>query len=165
MSGAKKSAAGRKSTFVQSVADDVLALVTSGKTLTAACKAVPGAPTPGAFRNWCSERPELEAAYVRAREVGADRIADEALAIIDEPPPQSIDRAGREYTDSGHVQWQRNRFEARMKLLAVWDPKRYGNRVGIDGQVSHTHAFPSTFAQLMAQETGASVGTPETQTH
>ena len=48
-------------------------------------------------------------------------IADECLTIADTAP-----------SDSVAVQWQRLRIDTRLKLLAKWNPRRYGDRVGLD---------------------------------
>jgi hypothetical protein len=39
--------------------------------------------------------------------------------------------------DSAYVQWQKNRVEQRLKLLAKWNPKRYGDRVTMAGDAEN----------------------------
>lgn len=71
---------------------------------------------------------ELAAEIARAREEGFDAIAVEALAIIDEEPERIATEHGLK-RDPAAVNWQKARFEARLKLLAKWDPKRYGELI------------------------------------
>lgn len=86
-----------------------------------------------AWNQWCRQDKALGIAHDEARSAGADAIADEVLAIIDEHPNVVESRI-----DTGHVSWARNRAEYRLKLLAKWQPKKYGDKTttevtGADG--------------------------------
>ncbi|MBF9150894.1 hypothetical protein [Novosphingobium jiangmenense] len=84
-----------------------------------------GMPSDETWRNWCKADAELSKAYADARDAGFDTIAAEVLTIID---TRDEDPASR-----------RVRAEYRLKLLAKWDPKRYGDRVDMtssDGSVT-----------------------------
>jgi hypothetical protein len=81
---------------------------------------------------WMARDPDLSGAIARARDIGADAIAEEALEILDTPPERILTKTG-EVIDSGYVTWQRNRAELRLKLLAKWNPKKYGDRQIIAG--------------------------------
>jgi hypothetical protein len=71
-------------------------------------------------------------AYARARDVGFDVIALEGLSALDEEPERVITTSGDDRSesriDAASVQRAKNRFEGRLKLLAKWDPKRYGDK-------------------------------------
>ena len=103
-----------------------------GVPLTQICRAE-GFPTPKSVRDWCDADPAFAIAYARAREIGADAIAEEALAIIDQEPEMALTESGAR-RDAGYVSWQKLRFEGRLKLLAKWFPTRYGDKtlVGSD---------------------------------
>lgn len=76
--------------------------------------------------------------FARAREIGFDAIAEEAFEIAEETPQRTPTQFG-DKVDPGFVQHQKNRIETRLKLLAKWDPKRYGDRVDLtssDGTMS-----------------------------
>ena len=79
----------------------------------------------------------LSAAIARAREVGQDAIAEDCLRIIDEEPAKIVDAQKVVRYDSAYVQWQRNRVEQRLKLLAKWNPKKYGDRVTMAGDAEN----------------------------
>jgi hypothetical protein len=68
--------------------------------------------------------------FARAREEGFDAIAEEAYAIADAAPEYTQTQFGKK-VDAGFVAHQRNRIETRLKLLAKWDPKRYGDKVDL----------------------------------
>lgn len=87
-----------------------------------------------AWNQWCRQDKTLGIAHDEARSAGADAIADDALAIVDEVPNIVEGRI-----DPGHVSWARNRAEYRLKLLAKWQPKKYGDKTttevtGADGK-------------------------------
>ena len=70
----------------------------------------------------------------RARELGHYAIAEETLEIIDTPPEFAeswSQGGGSKHRDSAHAAWLKNRVEQRMKLLAKWNPKKYGDKVGV----------------------------------
>lgn len=79
--------------------------------------------------DWTYADAALAERFARARETGEEVIAADILRIIDEPPPSTQSGA----TDSGHVQWAKNRAELRLKLLAKWNPKKWGDKVAIGG--------------------------------
>ena len=81
---------------------------------------------------WMARDADLSGRIAHAREQGADAIAEEALDILDSPPEYVLTKTG-EAVDSGYVTWQRNRAELRLKLLAKWHPKKYGDRQIIAG--------------------------------
>jgi hypothetical protein len=73
--------------------------------------------------------------FAHAREVGHDAIADECLEIIDEEAEmaESFSKdGGSSHRDGAHVSWMKNRVEMRLKLLAKWNPKKYGEKVGVE---------------------------------
>ena len=74
----------------------------------------------------------LSAAIARAREVGQDAIAEQIWLDISAPPERILSEGG-DRVDSGYVQWQKARAEIGLKLLAKWNPKRYGDRVALTG--------------------------------
>ena len=92
-------------------------------------------PTPKVWREWVSEDGGLALLYDAAREDGQDVIAAECLDILDSEPARLITDAGPR-VDPGDVQHRRLRVEGRLKLLAKWNPKRWGEKVDItsDGE-------------------------------
>jgi hypothetical protein len=78
----------------------------------------------------------LSASIARAREIGQDAIAEDCIRIIDQEPSKIVGDGGVRY-DSAYVQWQKNRVEQRLKLLAKWNPKRYGDRVTMAGDAEN----------------------------
>ena len=69
------------------------------------------------------------AAIARARDIGADAIAAESLSIVDEAP----ERTALGNIDPGSVAHAKLRAEHRLKLLAKWNPKKYGDKLAVGG--------------------------------
>lgn len=83
------------------------------------------------WHGWKERDPALQIAHDEARSRGADAIAEQCLEIIDEPPERYGTENG-DRIDTGDVAWKRARVETRLKLLACWHPKKYGNRVSTE---------------------------------
>jgi hypothetical protein len=100
-----------KSKKVATVVDTILAKLSQGIPLTQICKEN-HMPDPIVVAKWAREDETFGIAYARAREVGFDAIAEEGLKIVDDITEDPASR--------------RVRSDYRLKLLAKWDPKRYG---------------------------------------
>lgn len=89
-----------------------------------------GMPSSNTFRDWCAADEALSIAYARARDEGFDAIAMDALHIADDNSQDTrYGKDGQEMPDSEWISRSKLRVETRLKLLAKWDPKRYGDRV------------------------------------
>lgn len=122
------------------VVEAILHRLSNGEPLAAICRSEERFPHPVVWGRWVDADPELAIAYARARDVGAHAIAEEALALIDAEPARVEGRI-----DPGHVQWRRAQVETRLKLLAKWNPKLYGDKnttalTGPDGGPIKTEA-------------------------
>ena len=87
---------------------------------------------------WKATQPGFLADFARARDEGWDALAAECLEIADEAGADVIvlKRAdGSEYTQVNleGVSRSKLRIETRLKLLAKWDPKRYGDKIALTG--------------------------------
>lgn len=107
---------------------DLLDWIAEGKTVREFCR-LPGKPSPQVVYDWRMKDEAFAERFTRAREVGFDVIAEETLAIIDTEPEFAGDGSSKR-RDAGYVQWKKNQVELRLKLLAKWAPKKYGDHVG-----------------------------------
>lgn len=107
----------------------VIAGLRAGTPLTVICSA-DGMPDDDTIRNWAEADADLSRAIARARETGFDRIAMDALAIADETSNDTkvVGEDEREVANTEWITRSRLRVETRLKLLAKWDPKRYGDK-------------------------------------
>ena len=95
----------------QKIVQAVLDGLASGTPLTVICRSE--GVCDDTVRNWADADEDLGRAIARAREAGHDQIALDALRIVDD---KDEDPASR-----------RVRAETRLKLLAKWNPKKYGD--------------------------------------
>jgi hypothetical protein len=89
--------------------------------------------------DWMEEDADFAARIARARVLGFDAIAEQALEIAEDGTNDWIERRRDdgsidELVNSEHIQRSRLRVDTRLKLLAKWDPKRYGDRVQHTGE-------------------------------
>jgi hypothetical protein len=121
---------GRPSKFSQALADEIVERVSNGEPLAPVCRDLGLGLT--TWYQWCKDRPALSEAIARAREAGEEIIAADALRIIDEEPSLNITQFGSSY-DSSSVTWAKNRAELRLKLLAKWNPRKWGDKIAVGG--------------------------------
>lgn len=126
---------GGQTTFTQEKADEVVSRVSLGEPLAQVCRDIGIGLT--TWYDWVKARPLLSEEITRAREAGFDMIAAEAMRIADTP----VDGIETEENETGVVVkvkrgdmlgHRKLQIETRLKLLAKWDPKRYGDRVTAD---------------------------------
>lgn len=97
-----------------------------GTPLTVLCGAE-GMPCDDTVRAWAEKDEALARDIARAREAGFDKIALEALAIADETSKDTVTSETGDRPNSEWITRSRLRVDTRLKLLAKWDPKRYGD--------------------------------------
>lgn len=115
------------------IAEEIIEWISIGQTLREYCRQE-GKPSWRSVYRWMEKDKEFAARIAHARELGHDAIAEETLEIIDTPPEfaESWSKdGGSKHRDSAHATWLKNRVEQRMKLLAKWNPKKYGDKVGV----------------------------------
>ena len=138
-SPAKASSAPKKigapTTFNQRTADLICMMLSEGLSLRQILKAdtTGTLPAQSTVYEWLLRHPAFAEQYARAREEQADTNADEILEIADEMPPEYTDEKGRTTLDQTYIQWQKNRIEARKWTAAKLRPKKYGDRMAVEG--------------------------------
>ena len=126
---------GSGSKYTEEIADTICGLVLNGTPLRQVCR-MDGMPAWRTVYDWCDDRPEFSARLARARDLGYDAIAEQALDIADTPVMGHKLVTGDKDTTTtvedmlGHRKLQ---IETRLKLLACWNPKKYGNRTTVAG--------------------------------
>ena len=136
---------GRPTKYTEELVAEICDRVANGTPLREICREE-DKPSWVTFYNWLCADNELSLRFARSRELGTDAIAEDAIAILD-TIPERID-GGR--MDSAYVQWQRNRVEYRLKLLAKWNPKRYGDKTILSGDKENPVVTESTVGVLDA---------------
>ena len=120
---------GRHSTYTEEIADEICRRLANGEFLRVICREE-GMPHWNTVHDWKQANPEFAGRIARAREVGFDAIAEDSMVLLEEKPERTGTQFG-DKVDPGHVAWQKNRAEQRLKLLAKWSPKKYGEKVAL----------------------------------
>ena len=119
---------GRPSTFSQEVADEICVRLSQGEPLRQICRdeRMPAWQT---VYGWKAAHEEFSKRIAHAREAGFDAIAEECLEIADETAFDTVIGENGDRANSEWISRSKLRVETRLKLLAKWDPKRYGDKV------------------------------------
>jgi hypothetical protein len=112
---------GRPSTFTQKAADEICERLSKGEPLAVICRDghMPGYRT---VYDWKDADPAFAANIACARDDGYD-----AIAIGTRETARGIGDS------TGDVQRDKLIIDTDLKLLAKWDPRRYGDRVALTG--------------------------------
>lgn len=123
------------------IKDQVIDWISEGQTLREFCRQE-GMPTWGTIYDWREDDEEFKARFAHAREIGFDVIAEDALRIADTPQLGQIVTSkewGDEIKQEDMLGHRKLQIETRLKLLAKWSPKKYGERIdhtSSDGSMS-----------------------------
>jgi len=115
--------------------------MSEGKTLREFCRKEE-MPSFATIYDWLEEDPDFSLRFARARDMGHDAIAEDALRIADSiflgkkvvtHSGGSEDEDTMTVTEEDSVQHRKLQIETRLKLLAKWNPKKYGEKTVIAG--------------------------------
>jgi len=114
------------------IVEKVLEYVANGGTLRSFCR-LKGMPSYRTLYRWLDKDQEFMSRFTYvSRFLGARAIAEEALALVDTPPPM-IGEGENARMDNAHVNWMRSRADLRLRLLAKWYPQEYSEKlIGIE---------------------------------
>lgn len=126
---------GRPSKFTPALFEEITARLSKGEPLAAICRD-DHMPAQRTVYDWMKGEEALSASFARARAEGFDAIASECLDIANTPlnGVETVTKAdGSVETREGDMLGHRKlQIETRLKLLAKWDPKRYGDKVDVN---------------------------------
>jgi hypothetical protein len=130
---------GRPSKYTPELAREIVERLSEGEPLRQICRD-DHMPTWRVIYDWMNRDDVsgaagvgLSSAIARAREIGQDAIAEEIYREVSADP----EREERGRIDPGYVQLIKARAEIKLKLLAKWNPKRYGDRVTMAGDAEN----------------------------
>lgn len=131
----QKKKTGRPSKYTPEIAQRMCEMLAEGVPLREICRQ-DGFPEWRTVYDWMYRDEALSAAIARAREVGQDAIAEQIWLDMNQEPERILSEGGGRI-DSGYVQWQKAKAEIGLKLLAKWNPKRYGDRMQLAGDAEN----------------------------
>lgn len=113
--------------------------VSEGMPLAQACRTL--AVNPMTTYDRLAKWPAFADLMNKARDVGYDRIAVDCLEIADHTADDTIETARGTMANKEWLARSKLRVETRLKLLAKWHPKKYGEKLEIE-QKSANVAIP-----------------------
>lgn len=166
MAGTKKPR-GTPSKFTEELFQKIIERIADGEPLRQICRDE-GMPSYRTFYNWIDEDDKLiksedekvrntslklASRFARARDDGHDAIAEETLKIADDGTNDWMEKQDKDGRNIGwqlngeHVQRSKLRIETRLKLLAKWNPKKYGDKMEVSGPGENgEHMFKNSAA-------------------
>lgn len=124
---------GRPSKYTPELADEICERLSKGEPLTQICRSE-HMPDRTTVHDWRAANEEFSQRFARAKDDGYDSIAMDCLHIADETGKDTKYTEHGEQADSEWITRSRLRVDTRLKLLAKWDPKRYGDKIEHDVQ-------------------------------
>ncbi len=157
---------GRPSLYSDELLAKIVERLSAGEPLAQICRDE-GMPSSRTVRAWIQEKAHVSAAIAHAREEGEDWLAAECLMIADTPREGVTEKlelvkgadgkmalvvTERKREDMlGHRKLQ---IETRLKLLAKWNPKKYGEKVEVGGHLTLEQLVAGAGRSSKASEEG-----------
>ena len=126
---------GQPSKYTPELAAEICERLSDGEPLRQICRD-DHMPAWTSIYNWAAADKELSERIAQARKQGYDAIAEEALLIADTPligETETSSTTGLTITRQDMLGHRKLQIETRLKLLAKWDPSKYGDRQIIAG--------------------------------
>lgn len=126
---------GRPSKRTPEICAEICERLSTGEPLAAICRD-DHMPDPSTVWDWAKSDPNLSQDIARARESGFDALAAQCIEIADD------ERHDWRMTKKGVIMNEvavsraKLQVETRLKLLAKWDPKRYGDKIDVNANHS-----------------------------
>lgn len=119
---------GRPSKLTPAVLQAITERLSKGEPLAVICRDE-DMPSDRTVREWVETNKEVSSAIARAREAGEEAIAADCLLIADDSTGDY--RMGEKglLVDTDHIQRAKLRIDTRLKLLAKWNPRKWGDRI------------------------------------
>lgn len=149
---AKEAKKARPKKFTPEVEAELLELLATGKTLLQVCESDEKFPNESYVRRKALEDQEFGLKYVRAREIGYLRMADELIEIIDDGRNDwmTMEKRGEDVVivNKEAVERSKLRFQGRQWLLSKALPKVFGDKLDVNAKHEAGDSFKALWAAL-----------------
>ncbi len=119
----------------QDIADEVVIWLSEGKTMREFCRQ-PAMPHYSTVYDWMDKDAEFAQRIARARLIGEEVIHQQCLDIADNTQMGVIvsekPDGATETKTADMLEHRKLRIDTRLKLLAKWNPKKYGDKVDLN---------------------------------
>ena len=148
---------GRPSDYTDELAELICLRLAEGESLRSVCRD-DGMPSKQAVLRWLARNESFRAQYVRAKEEGAEAIAEEMFDIADNDWMEKLDKEGEAagYQLNGeHVQRSKLRIDTRKWYLSKIMPKKYGDRIQHEQKITITDLSDEELDRKLLELTNA----------
>ena len=149
--GLQKRKGGRPSLYTPELIEEVFQRIANGEPLRQICRDE-HMPHWNTVYDWLERDQSLSVRFARARERGEEAIAAECLDIADSAKNDWMEAHGQDdagYKLNGeHIQRSKLRIETRLKLLAKWNPKKWGEKVDLNHGVQPENPLASMLQRI-----------------
>jgi hypothetical protein len=143
---------GRPSKFTPALADEIVARMSMGEPLRQICRDE-HMPHWTVVYDWQTANKDFSLRIAHARELGEEAIAQDCLDIADNATNDWMEKQGKDggelYQLNGeHIQRSKLRIETRLKLLAKWNPRKWGEKVDLNHGVQPDNPLAKLLEQV-----------------
>lgn len=142
---------GRPSKYTPEIADEIVNRIATGEPLRQIAREE-HMPHWTAIYDWMERDKEFSLRIAHARERGEEAIAQECLEIADSAKNDWMEAHGQDsegYRLNGeHIQRSKLRIETRLKLLAKWNPRKWGEKVDMNHGVQPDNPLADLLKQI-----------------
>ena len=157
---------GRPSDYTEELAEAICLRLAEGESLRSVCSD-DGMPSKQAVLRWLNRHEKFRAQYVRAKEQGAEAIAEELFDIADDGANDWMEKLDKEgvcigYQLNGeHVQRSKLRIDTRKWYLSKIMPKKYGDRIQHDQTITMADRTDDDIDKRIRELMNGQSATPE----
>ena len=128
--------------YTPELADEICQRLAEGEPLRAICRDE-HMPSWRAVYDWIAKDKDFASRIAHAREAGFDAIAEQCLDIADDERHDWLLTKKGVITNDVAIGRAKLQVETRLKLLAKWNPKKYGDKqdINLTGQVEVASAI------------------------
>lgn len=148
---------GRPSKYTQETADKICEIISSSnRSLANICKEI-HVDLSTVFR-WMNDNEHFCNQYARAKELQADFLAEEIIEIADDSSKDTIDGAFGPLENKEWTNRSKLRVDARKWVASKLKPKKYGDKLELDGNMSNNVTVDPSFIKGIADKINANTG-------
>lgn len=122
--------------YTDKLMDTILDKIIEGKSMSSICREE-GMPAPSTVMRWISNSKDLQERYAHACRERTEALMEEMFAIADDSTNDWMMIEGRRVANREVIDRSRLRVDVRKWNMAKMKPKKYGDKIELDGEIRH----------------------------
>ena len=152
---------GRPSKFTEEIASEIVSRIATGEPLRQIARD-DHMPHWTEIYDWMERDKQFSLRIAHARERGEEAIAQECMEIADNAKNDWMEKQGKDGADlyqlnGEHIQRSKLRIETRLKLLAKWNPRKWGEKLDMNHGVQPDNPLAKLLENLGGNVIGKNV--------